>query len=106
MSGHEDSPIDTHHTRQHLAILRKAVVEGWDVPHEWKKSLPAVAQGIANNPDASNRDRIAALKVLHAIDSENAKKLELLDKMTRLDGDGPTEINEVRVNFVRPEDRE
>jgi len=52
-------------------ILEKAIRQRWDIPPEMRGRVPEVLSGIVNNPDASERNRIAAARALIAADAQN-----------------------------------
>ena len=105
MAKDPDELIDPHHRRESLRIIEMAVRHGWDVPAEWRQSLPQVAARIAADHKATDRDRLRALQVLQAMARDRVDAAALLDKIERLDSGQPTErneIREVRITLVDP----
>lgn len=79
------------HIRETLAILRRAIKAGWPMTPEALRDGIATAHDIARNGE-TERDRIAAAKVLAVMHGQNIGLMQELDKQTRLDKETPTEI--------------
>lgn len=77
--------------RETLMILRRAIKAGWPMTPEALKDGIATAHEIARNGE-TERDRIAAAKVLAVMHGQNIGLMQELDKQTRLDKETPTEI--------------
>lgn len=76
--------------RESLAMIERAVRHGWEIDPKWTATLPKVAARIAANPDAPNRDRLAALRVLKELQSQNLEAAIKLNDLERMDSGLPT----------------
>lgn len=83
---------DGHHTRGDLKMMASAVNRRWIIPKNVKEEMPAVIGTIALTSD-SERERIAAAKVIVAMEGQNQADDHLTDKNERLDSGKPTENN-------------
>ena len=83
---------DDHHTRADLALVGRAVRQRWGVPDSVRKELPEAMRSIVLNDDPENtRERVAAAKVLVAMEAQNQADDHAEDKNARLDGGQSTE---------------
>lgn len=60
---------DTGHSRSDLAMIRTAIVKGWQIPDKLLEALPKVAGSMALT--GKPREQIAAMKVLLAMKEQN-----------------------------------
>jgi hypothetical protein len=78
-------------TRQSLQMLKQAVVNGWDMPDEWKKALPNFCMSIVADRQKGDRERLRATEILRAMHRDNLDGLQMLDKLERLEDGSATE---------------
>jgi uncharacterized protein (UPF0147 family) len=71
------------HEREHLRMLRRAIVEGWEIPDHIKSRAPEVVASILEN--GNDRERLRAAEVLAAMKRDNVNNLIALDKIERLE---------------------
>lgn len=71
--------------RASLQLIERAVTHGWDVPEEWKATLPRVAAQIAASEESTDRDKLRALLVLQKMARDRIDAAVILDKLARLD---------------------
>lgn len=91
-------------SRGDLRLILMALRQGWDIPKEAFKDLPAEAYRIAMS--ASNeRERIGAIKCLIAMQAGNVDLAVAADKADRLDTGKVTERVEHKTYTVRFDDR-
>lgn len=62
---------DEYHLREDLAMMRSALRGGWPVSMELRERAVAAIDNILNNPETSQRNRIAAVKTLASIMTVN-----------------------------------
>jgi hypothetical protein len=72
-------------------LLRRAIKAGWPMTPEALRDGLKTAHEIAKHGE-TERDRIAAAKVLAVMHGQNVSLMQELDKQTRLNSDEPTEI--------------
>jgi|TARA_R110000824_G_scaffold1991_4_gene9716 hypothetical protein len=77
--------------RESLRIIKQAVTSGWDIPPEWKDSLPNLCMGIACDELRGDRERLRAIEILRAMQRDNLDAAQVLDKVERLDVGQATE---------------
>ncbi len=96
---------DGHHTRADIALVGRAVRQRWGIPPEIRTELPAAMRQIVNKESvtildswgvaievSNDRERIAAAKVLVAMEGQNQADDHLADKNERIDGGKATEV--------------
>jgi hypothetical protein len=97
---------DPRHIRADIALVGRAVRQRWKVPDEVRSEVPEIMRGIVNKPHATvishdtgepiqidhDRERIAAAKVLVAMEQQNQVDDHAEDKVSRLNEGKPTEI--------------
>ena len=81
--------------RQHLRIVEEAVRGGWAVPAEAMTVLPREIYGIANDPNASPRDRIRATELLASLRKQDIDTAIGYDRIVRLEAGTATDRIEV-----------
>jgi len=82
-------------TKAHLSIIARAVYQGWELPEEASKRLPADLQAIVEDPSTSTRDRIRALECLAALRKDRVDAAIQLDRIKRLDAGTATDRVEI-----------
>lgn len=88
-------PVRWAENNRHLSILAQAVYQGWELPEEASRRLPADLQAIVDDPNTSSRDRIRALECLAALRKDRIDAALQLDRIRRLDAGNATERIEV-----------
>lgn len=89
------TPADPAETKRHLTVIRQAVFNGWDLPNEASRRLPADLQAIVDDPMTSTRDRIRALECLAALRKDRFDAAVQLDRIQRLEDGSVTDRVEV-----------
>lgn len=84
------------HLREDIRIVGMAVKRRWPVPDEVKERLPGILRSIAETSD-SERERIAAARVIVAMEAQNQADDHVADKNARLDEGKATERIEGRI---------
>ena len=93
--------IDEHHKRADLAMLRTAVIRGFDVPPDAVKRVGAWAFAAMNDDSIEDgRVRAQAAKLLLELAKHNLNVYVELDRINRLDDGTSTENQSVKVEFV------
>jgi hypothetical protein len=62
---------DPGHTRADLAMIRKAVKEGWEIPEQMLAALPKVAASIALNREEKTQNRLKAIETIIKMKGQN-----------------------------------
>lgn len=62
---------DPGHTRADLAIIRKAVKEGWEIPEQLLEALPKVAGSIALDKKEKAQNRLKAIETIIKMKGQN-----------------------------------
>jgi hypothetical protein len=81
MSLDESPLLDPHHIRESLAMVHRAMKQGWDVPQGVRDELPGIVAEIAKNKDSAERDKLRAVECLMAMGMNNIKAAETFHKM-------------------------
>jgi len=93
---HEITPIDpasslaASHTSESMQLLRRAIVEGWQIPPEIMSAAPKIAARILL--EGTSREKLRAMDVLNRMRDSNIQAMLALDKVDRLNDGSPTEI--------------
>jgi len=90
----EPSPalqIEARFCRSSLAVIKRAVENGWDVPQRIIDQVPEIVAQIMNDGVAPTRDRLRASEVLASLVKHRVEAAIALDKIERLDGGEATE---------------
>lgn len=69
-----DPIIDPAHQSRDMALVRRAVKQGWDIPVDTMAELPKLMLNIAKDGAEKATDRIAATKVLVVMQNQNEKR--------------------------------
>jgi len=83
--------IETRGCRSSLAVIRRAVEKGWNVPQRIIDQVPEIVAQIMNDDVAHVRDRLRASEVLASLVKHRVEAAIALDKIERLDGGEATE---------------
>jgi hypothetical protein len=62
---------DPGHIRSDLAMVRKAVKEGWDIPEQLLSALPKVAGSIAMDKKEKTQNRLKAIETIIKMKGQN-----------------------------------
>lgn len=65
---------DTGHSRSDLAMIRRAIREGWDIPEQLLSALPKVAGAMALNTQEKTANRLKAIETLIKMKEQNEKR--------------------------------
>ena len=90
-------------SRQSLAMIKSAVVNGWDIPDKWKQALPSLCLKMALDDSRGDRERLRAIEILRAMQRDNLDAAQALDKVERLDQGQATERVELGQITWNPE---
>jgi len=77
--------------RASLQLIKRAVVNGWDIPDQWKDALPKLCMKMVLDDNRGDRERLRALEILRAMNRDNLEAAQVLDRLERLDGGMATE---------------
>lgn len=83
-----------------LAMIRRAIREGWAVPTVWKQVIPVEIYKILEDPGSSRGERLRAAEVIMQMDAKNIDMLIEADRIERLEAGESTSNERVRVEFV------
>lgn len=78
-------------TSESLRLVRRAVLNKWDIPDEWLPVIPRVAMQILSNSQRCGRERLRAMELIRQLRRDNLDAAAMLDKIERLDANMPTE---------------
>ena len=90
-------------SRQSLAMIKSAVINGWDIPDKWKQALPSMCLKMALDDSKGDRERLRAIEILRAMQRDNLDAAQALDKVERLDQGQATERVELGQITWNPE---
>ncbi len=85
------SIVDEKRVRSSLAMLKRAVDDGWQIPESVYRAAPAICARIMADDSSSPRDRLRAAEVLASMARDKVNAAIALDKMERLEGGDATE---------------
>ena len=77
--------------RESLQLIKRAVVNGWDIPDAWKDALPKMCMKMVLDDNRGDRERLRAMEILRAMNRDNLEAAQVLDRLERLDGGMATE---------------
>ena len=66
-----DLQTDPGHARADLALIRKAVKAGWDIPEQLLDALPKVAGSIALDKKEKTQNRLKAIETIIKMKGQN-----------------------------------
>lgn len=81
--------------RQHLRVLEQAVYQGWEIPETAYATIPIDLLTIAQDEEASPRDRIRATEALMHLAAQRMDAAVQYDRIKRLDADMATDRVEI-----------
>lgn len=70
--------------RQDLTDYRVAIKRRYEISDEMKKKILEAVVGIVNSAESSNRDKVAAAKVIIAAEQQNQSDEKLLNDNARI----------------------
>jgi hypothetical protein len=92
---HGSIPTGGDEATQTIAILRRAVVKGWDIPQQVMDAIPRIAAGIALSKETDSRDKLRAIEVVQRLIRDRWEAAIELDRINRLDRGDATERLEI-----------
>lgn len=84
-----------------IAILRRAVVHGWDIPQQVMDAIPRIAAGIALSKDSDSRDKLRAIEVVQRLVRDRWEAAIELDRINRLNSGEATERIEIGTTITQ-----
>ncbi len=85
-----ESSLATSHLSESMQLVRRAIVEGWQIPPEVMSAAPKIAARILL--EGTPREKLRAMDVLNRMRDSNINAMIALDKIERLEDGAPTEI--------------
>jgi hypothetical protein len=76
--------------RGDLRLLRRAILNGWQIPEEVYATLPRIVLGILTNSQ-TGREKLAAIRALTTMHKDNVDTFVAADRSERLDEGKATE---------------
>ena len=104
VGGRGDSILEglapgSHHQRETLRLLNRAVLGRWEVPDKWCKNLPKVAAAIALDDTCLPAVRLAAIKLLHSMTRDSIDAAIALERL-RVDEGIAGQLTKVVFNII------